>query len=98
MIGATRPEVAKMAGMERARSLVEPFTRHPWVRGIYLVGSASRPFRDAVSDYDFEIAVDDVAYERLAAAEKHTFAMDPEVPTRVDYEYYLRPWSELEAL
>jgi hypothetical protein len=98
MIDATRPKVAIVSGMERALRLVEPYTHHAWVRGVYLVGSASRPFRDAVSDYDFEIAVDDVAYGRLTAAEKHIFAMDPEVPTRVDYEFYLRPWSELEAL
>jgi hypothetical protein len=84
--------------MERARLLVEPYTLMPWVRGVYLVGSASRPFRDAVSDYDFEIAVDDDAYAGLPDAEKHIFAMDPDAPTRVDYEFYLRPWSELEAL
>lgn len=48
--------------MERAARLIEPYTREPWVRGILLVGSASRPFRDRISDYDFEIAVDDDAY------------------------------------
>lgn len=83
---------------DRALDLVEPYTRLPWVRGAYLVGSASRPFRDRISDYDVEVAVDDAAYAGLSDDEKHVFAMDPERPTRVDYEYLLRPWSELEGL
>ena len=84
--------------MERASHLVEPYTREPWVRGAYLVGSASRPFRDRVSDYDVELAVDDAAYAALSDAERHVFAMDPDQPARVDYEFFLRPWSELEGL
>jgi hypothetical protein len=84
--------------MDRALALVEPYTREPWVRGAYLVGSASRPFRDATSDFDIEIAADDDAYARLTHAERHVFAMDPERPRRVDYEFLVRPWSELESL
>jgi hypothetical protein len=83
---------------DRAMDLVEPYTRLPWVRGAYLVGSASRPFRDHVSDFDIEIAVDDAAHAGLSDEEKHVFAMDPDRPSRVDYEYLLRPWSELEGL
>ena len=84
--------------MERAAQLIEPYTREPWVRGIYLVGSASRPFRDRISDYDFEIAVDDDHYARASDDERHAFSIDPGPPPRVDYEFLLRPWSELEGL
>lgn len=40
--------------MERAQELSAPYTNKPGVIGIYLVGSASRPFRDRLSDYDIE--------------------------------------------
>lgn len=85
-------------GMDRARALVERYTRKPWVRGAYLVGSASRPFRDATSDYDIEIAADDSAFADIPIAERHVFAMDPKLPRRVDYEFLVRSWSDLEAL
>ncbi len=84
--------------MERAAHLIKPFTRDERVLGVLLVGSASRPFRDHVSDYDFEVIVDDETYARMPDAERHQFAMDPEIPTRVDYEFLNRPWSELDGL
>src|SRR5688572_18630021 len=84
--------------MQRAAELIEPYTREPWVRGIYLVGSASRPFRDQISDYDFEVAVDDDAFARASDDERHVFSIEPGPPPRVDYEFLLRPWSELEGL
>ena len=84
--------------MERAAELIAPYTRLPWVRGIYLVGSASRPFRDRISDYDFEVAVEDGAYAGLSDAERHVYSIEPGPPPRVDYEFLLRPWGELESL
>lgn len=84
--------------MQRATELIEPYTKHPWVRGIYLVGSASRPFRDAISDYDFELAIEDEAYAGLTDSERHVYEIDLGPPRRVLHEFYLRPWSELESL
>jgi hypothetical protein len=84
--------------MDRARHLIEPYTRREGVRGMYLVGSGSRPFRDSISDYDFEVAVDDAVYAALPEAERHVFVMDEGPPRRVDHEFYLRPWGELEGL
>jgi hypothetical protein len=84
--------------MERARELIAPYTVRPGVRGIYLVGSASRPYRDEISDYDFEVAMDDDAYLELPDDERHVFVIDPGPPRRVKHEFFLRPWKELEAL
>src|SRR5205085_772772 len=84
--------------MERARALIEPYTRMEGVRGVYLVGSATRPWRDAISDYDFEVAVEDEAFERVPMEQRHTFVFDEGPPRRVDYEFFLRPWSELVAM
>ena len=84
--------------MERARELIRPYTTRPGVIGIYLVGSASRPFRDRLSDYDIEVAVDDVAYAHLTDGERHTFVVHEGPPQKVDHEFYLRPWSELESM
>lgn len=84
--------------MERAESLIAPYTAKPGVRGVYLVGSASRPFRDATSDYDLEVVLDDGAYAAMPLAERHVFFMDPDQPKRVDDEFYMRPWAEMLAL
>ncbi|MBC7092880.1 hypothetical protein H5T53_02580 [Candidatus Bipolaricaulota bacterium] len=66
--------------------------------GIYLVGSASRPFRDRLSDYDIEVAMDDAAYAATPMEERHVFVIDEGPPKKVDHEFYLRSWSELVAL
>ncbi|QAA76850.1 MAG: hypothetical protein BIP78_1084 [Candidatus Bipolaricaulis sibiricus] len=84
--------------MERARELAKRYVGRPGVVGIYLVGSASRPFRDRISDYDIEVALDDAAYETTPLEERHVFAIDEGPPRRVDHEFYLRPWSELRAM
>src|ERR1051325_10569197 len=94
MIGARRERLL----MQRARELIAPYTRREGVRGIYLVGSAGRPFRDAISGYDFEGAMSDEAYSSTPTAERHVFEIDPGPPRRVDHEFFLRSWSELEAL
>jgi len=84
--------------MEHARELAQRYVGRPGVIGVYLVGSASRPFRDRISDYDLEVAVEDEAYERTGLEERHVFAIEDGPPRRVDHEFYLRPWSELAAM
>jgi hypothetical protein len=84
--------------VERACELIRPYEALPGVRGVYLVGSATRPWRDATSDYDFEVAMEDDAYEALPLEKRHKFQIDPGPPPRVDHEFYCRPWSELSAL
>ncbi|HAF70426.1 MAG: hypothetical protein XD60_1240 [Acetothermia bacterium 64_32] len=84
--------------MDRALELIKPYVGWPGVIGIYLVGSASRPFRDSLSDYDFEVVLEDAAYDEMPLEERHVFAIDKGPPRRVDHEFYLRPWSELVAL
>ncbi|MBC7169818.1 hypothetical protein H5T54_02625 [Candidatus Bipolaricaulota bacterium] len=84
--------------MDRARELAERYVGRPGVVGIYLVGSASRPFRDRISDYDVEVALDDAAYEGTPLEERHVFAIEEGPPRRVDHEFYLRPWGELVGL
>ena len=37
--------------MERARELIKPYLEKEGVIGIYVVGSATRPYRDALADY-----------------------------------------------
>lgn len=83
---------------DRALQLVEPYRKLPWARGAFLVGSASRPFADETSDFDIEVVADDAAYAEMSNGERHVFAMDPERPKRVDYEFLVRPWSELDSL
>lgn len=84
--------------MERARELSRPYMAREDVVGIYVVGSATRPHRDALSDYDIEVILDDTAYESTPDAERQVFAYKDGEPKVVDYEFYLRPWSEFAAL
>ena len=84
--------------MERARELIKPYLDMDGLVGIYVVGSATRPFRDGLSDYDFEVVVEDETYAALPDAEKHRFVIDEGSPRRVDYEFYLWPWSDFEGL
>jgi len=49
--------------MERARELIKPYVEMDGVIGIYVVGSATRPYRDELSDYDIEVIVTDDVYE-----------------------------------
>jgi hypothetical protein len=84
--------------MERAAELARQYIGQPGVLGVYLVGSASRPFRDATSDYDIEVAVTDDVYDATPLADRHVFVIDEGPPRRVDHEFYLRPWSELVGL
>ena len=84
--------------MERARELIRPYLDREGVIGAYLVGSATRPFRDALSDYDLEVVLADAAYDATPLGERHVFVIDEGPPKRVDHEFYLRAWSDFEAL
>ncbi len=84
--------------MDRARELIQPYVQRDDVLGIYVVGSSTRPYRDELSDYDFEVIVTDEAYAMLSDAEKHVFIIDDGPPRRVDHEFYLRPLAEFEGL
>ena len=84
--------------MERARELVQPYLEKEGIIGIYLVGSATRPFRDERSDYDIEVVVEDELYRSLPDEERHVFVIDEGPPRKVDHEFYLWPWSEFEGL
>lgn len=84
--------------MERARELSKPYLGKDGVIGLYVVGSATRPFRDELSDYDIEVVVTDETYAGLSDEERHVVVVDEGPPRRVDHEFYLRPWSEFERL
>ncbi len=84
--------------MERARELSRPYMRREGVVGIYVVGSATRPHRDDLSDYDIEVVLEDAAYARTPDAERQVFVYKDSKPKVVDCEFYLRPWSEFLAL
>ena len=84
--------------MQRARELIKPYLGMDGLVGVYVVGSATRPFRDRLSDYDFEVVVEDGTYAALPDAEKHRFVIDEGPPRRVDHEFYFWPWSGFEGL
>ncbi len=84
--------------MERARELSRSYIARKDVVGIYVVGSATRPHRDDLSDYDIEVVLEDAAYAQTPDAERQIFAYKDGEPKVVDYEFYLRPWSEFLAL
>ncbi len=84
--------------MERARELIRPYQKMDGVIGVYLVGSATRPFRDPLSDYDFEVVMDDKAFAKVPGEKRLVFVLDEGPPRRVDHEFYLRPWTELARL
>jgi hypothetical protein len=52
------------------------------VLGVILVGSKSRDYRDDLSDDDLEVFLTDEAFERLAPADCHEFAVEGEGETR----------------
>ena len=82
--------------LDRARELIKPYTVRQDVLGVYLLGSSSRPYRDHLSDYDFEVVIADEAYPKIPREELLVFTMNEGPPRRVDHEFYLRPLSELE--
>jgi len=84
--------------MERARELIKPYLEEEGVIGIYVVGSATRPHRDGLSDYDIEVIVADDVYARTPDEERQTFFFKEGKPKIVDYEFYLVPWSDFERL
>ena len=84
--------------MERARELIKPYLEMDGVIGAYMVGSATRPYRDELSDLDIEIIVDDELYERTPMEERQIFAFKDGEPKIVDYEFYLIPWSDFVKL
>jgi len=84
--------------MERARELIKPYIEMDGVIGIYVVGSATRPYRDELSDYDIEVIVEDDAYESTPMDERQVFFFKEGEPKVVDYEFYLIPWSDFAKL
>jgi hypothetical protein len=84
--------------MERAYQLIQPYVGKEGVVGAYVVGSATRPHRDALSDYDIEVVVEDDVYEATPDADRQVFTLKPGEPKVVDYEFYLWPWSAFERL
>lgn len=84
--------------MERARELIKPYLEMDGVIGIYVVGSATRPYRDDLSDYDIEVIVEDSVYECTPMDERQVFSFKEGEPKVVDYEFYLIPWSDFEGL
>ena len=84
--------------MERARELIKPYLEMDGVIGIYVVGSATRPYRDELSDLDIEVIVEDAVYEKTPMDKRQVFSFKEDNPKVVDYEFYLIPWSDLAAL
>jgi len=84
--------------MERVRDLIQPYLTREGVVGIYVVGSATRPFRDGLSDYDIEVVVTDEVYDRTPDDERHILVIEEGPPRRVDHEFYLWPWRDFTAL
>ena len=84
--------------MERARELIRPYLEMDGVIGIYVVGSATRPYRDELSDYDIEVIVEDEIYDRTPMDERQVFSFKEGEPKIVDYEFYLIPWSDFVKL
>ncbi len=84
--------------IERSLSLVRPYADRAGTVGAYLVGSATRPQRDALSDLDIEVVVEDAVYDAMPDDERQVFAYRDDEKRVVDYEFYLRPRSEFEAL
>jgi predicted nucleotidyltransferase len=84
--------------MDRARELIKPYLAMPGVIGIYVLGSATRPYRDHLSDYDIEVIVEDTVYEHTPMAERQVFFFKEGDPKVVDYEFYLIPWRDFSKL
>jgi len=87
--------------VERARELIKPYLDKEGVIGIYLVGSATRPYADDKSDLDIEVIIEDDVYARTPDDERQTFAFKEtpqDAPKVVDYEFYLIPWSDFVGL
>jgi len=84
--------------MERARELIKPYLEMDGVIGVYVVGSATRPYRDELSDLDIEIIVEDALYEQTPMDERQVFAFKDDNPKIVDYEFYLISWSDFVKL
>jgi hypothetical protein len=84
--------------MKRALELIQPYTAMDGVIGIYLVGSATRPYCDERSDLDIEVIVEDALYNRTPMEDRQIFAFKEGEPKTVDYEFYLIPWSDFVNL
>ena len=84
--------------MERARELIKPYLEIDGVIGIYVVGSATRPYRDELSDYDIEVIMENDVYERTPMDGRQVFFFKEGEPKVVDYEFYLIPWSDFAKL
>ncbi len=84
--------------MERARELIKPYLGKDGVIGIYMIGSATRTYRDELSDYDIEVIVEDDVYESTPMDERQVFSFKKGEPKVVDYEFYLIPWSDFAGL
>jgi len=88
--------------VERARGLIQPYVNKEGVIGIYLLGSATRPYRDRLSDYDIEVIVEDAVYDRTPDEERQVFTFKEGIEAGgrpvVDYEFYLVPWLHFVRL
>jgi hypothetical protein len=88
--------------VERARELIRPYIEKEGVIGIYLLGSASRPYADELSDLDIEVIVEDAVYAETPDEERQVFVFKEGTPEGerpiVDHEFYLIPWSDFEAM
>jgi hypothetical protein len=62
--------------VERARELIRPYQKMDGVIGVCLVGSATRPFRHPLSDYDFEVVMDDKAFAKVPGEKRLVFVLD----------------------
>ena len=84
--------------MERARELIKPYIEKDGVIGIYMIGSATRPYCDELSDYDIEVIVEDDVYDCTPMNDRQVFSFKEGEPKVVDYEFYLMPWSDFVGL
>ena len=76
----------------------QTYLAKPGIIGIYVVGSATRPYRDGLSDYDIEVIVEDGVYDSTPMSERQVFFFKDGESKVVDYEFYLIPWSDFVNL
>jgi hypothetical protein len=83
--------------IERAERLAKPHLDRPGLIGVYLCGSSLRPYRDAMSDLDIRLVVEDAEYERLDRDDRHVMVINRGPPRRKDHDLYFLPERTLQA-